>query len=170
MNYYGNNDWRDYHLAHFGIKGMKWGKKKKKNPYNTDNEHDASGLKNVSRYWESEAGKTKTAINKRRGTMGPANDPQTKLLSNQYKAQKDLANRARSEAARVEKENADARKRRADKEKEDKKDFNMFNFSRPYSISTPAPTVKKTTKKKNKSAKKSNAFKKARPASDIMSL
>lgn len=26
MEYYGNNDWRDYHLAHFGVKGMKWGK------------------------------------------------------------------------------------------------------------------------------------------------
>lgn len=25
MDYYGNNDWRDYHLAHFGIKGMHWG-------------------------------------------------------------------------------------------------------------------------------------------------
>lgn len=28
MDYYGNNDWRDYHLAHYGKKGMKWGKKK----------------------------------------------------------------------------------------------------------------------------------------------
>ena len=25
MDYYGNNDWRDYHLSHFGIKGMHWG-------------------------------------------------------------------------------------------------------------------------------------------------
>lgn len=25
MEYYGNNDFRDYHLAHFGIKGMHWG-------------------------------------------------------------------------------------------------------------------------------------------------
>lgn len=22
--YYGGNDWRDYHLAHYGVKGMKW--------------------------------------------------------------------------------------------------------------------------------------------------
>lgn len=28
MEYYGNNDYRDY-LAHYGKKGMKWGKKKK---------------------------------------------------------------------------------------------------------------------------------------------
>ena len=28
MDYYGDNDWRDYHLAHYGKKGMKWGKKK----------------------------------------------------------------------------------------------------------------------------------------------
>lgn len=26
MEYYGHNDWRDYHLAHFGVKGMSWGK------------------------------------------------------------------------------------------------------------------------------------------------
>lgn len=26
MQYYGNNDWRDYHLAHYGVKGMKWHK------------------------------------------------------------------------------------------------------------------------------------------------
>lgn len=26
MEYYGNNDWRDYHLAHYGVKGMKWGR------------------------------------------------------------------------------------------------------------------------------------------------
>ena len=26
MNYYGSNDWRDYHLAHYGVKGMKWNK------------------------------------------------------------------------------------------------------------------------------------------------
>lgn len=26
MDYYGNNDWRDYHLAHYGRKGMKKGK------------------------------------------------------------------------------------------------------------------------------------------------
>lgn len=25
MEYYGNNDWRDYHLSHHGILGMKWG-------------------------------------------------------------------------------------------------------------------------------------------------
>lgn len=25
MDYYGNNDWRDYHLAHYGIFGMHWG-------------------------------------------------------------------------------------------------------------------------------------------------
>ena len=25
MDYYGNNDWRDYHLSHHGILGMKWG-------------------------------------------------------------------------------------------------------------------------------------------------
>ena len=28
-DYYGNNDWRDY-LAHYGVKGMKWRKHKKK--------------------------------------------------------------------------------------------------------------------------------------------
>lgn len=28
--YYGNNDWRDYlALKHYGVKGMKWGKRKK---------------------------------------------------------------------------------------------------------------------------------------------
>lgn len=27
MEYYGNNDWRDY-LAHYGVKGMKWGEHK----------------------------------------------------------------------------------------------------------------------------------------------
>lgn len=26
MDYYGNNDWRDYHLSHYGVKGMKKGK------------------------------------------------------------------------------------------------------------------------------------------------
>lgn len=26
MDYYGNNDWRDYHLAHYGRKGMRKGK------------------------------------------------------------------------------------------------------------------------------------------------
>ena len=26
MQHYGNNDWRDYHLAHYGVKGMKKGK------------------------------------------------------------------------------------------------------------------------------------------------
>ena len=25
MEYYGSNDWRDYHLAHHGVKGMHWG-------------------------------------------------------------------------------------------------------------------------------------------------
>lgn len=28
MEYYGFNDWRDYHLAHYGVKGMKWGEHK----------------------------------------------------------------------------------------------------------------------------------------------
>lgn len=29
MEYYGNNDWRDYkYLRHYGVKGMKWGKRK----------------------------------------------------------------------------------------------------------------------------------------------
>jgi NAD+--asparagine ADP-ribosyltransferase len=32
MEYYGNNDWRDYHLAHYGKKGMKWGKHVKLSP------------------------------------------------------------------------------------------------------------------------------------------
>lgn len=27
MQYYGNNDWRDYHLSHHGILGMHWGKR-----------------------------------------------------------------------------------------------------------------------------------------------
>lgn len=26
MEYYGHNDWRDYHLAHYGVKGMQWHK------------------------------------------------------------------------------------------------------------------------------------------------
>lgn len=31
MNYYGNNDFRDYkYLMHYGVKGMKWGKRKKR--------------------------------------------------------------------------------------------------------------------------------------------
>lgn len=39
MEYYGHNDWRDYHLAHYGKKGMKWGKSKKKNDYQDKDGH-----------------------------------------------------------------------------------------------------------------------------------
>lgn len=35
IEYYGNNDWRDYLvLKHYGVKGMKWGKRKKRNTNN----------------------------------------------------------------------------------------------------------------------------------------
>lgn len=177
MEYYGHNDWRDYHLAHYGRKGMKkgkhlpgtewwknlkWGKSKPAEAYKTDNEHDVMKLRNTAQYWKTEAERSKSELNKHRGTMGSGNDPQSRTLANQYGDQKDLANRANSELNRANRENAEARKRKADKEKEEeyqyvfgiplkkRKDRPAFSL-RPYNEVVEAPKYKPKSKKLKKS-------------------
>lgn len=45
MEYYGNNDWRDYkYLKHYGVKGMKWGKRKNKYTIETQSTSNYQGV------------------------------------------------------------------------------------------------------------------------------
>lgn len=61
MEYYGNNDFRDYTLAHFGIQGMKWGVRRYQNP---DGSLTSAGR---SRYYDGYSKKSKISVYSGRG-------------------------------------------------------------------------------------------------------
>ena len=60
MDYYGNNDWRDYHLSHHGILGMKWGVRRFQ-PYSVNPRKSGESGKEVG-----EAKKYKESLNTKR--------------------------------------------------------------------------------------------------------
>lgn len=51
--YYGNNDWRDYHLAHHGIDGMHWGQSNGP-PYPLHSEQLSSAERRAEKYRSKE--------------------------------------------------------------------------------------------------------------------